>query len=75
VLETIGRKRGCLRAGGRVELDKAAKILLAELRSGSLGRISLETPDMMEQELAEVAVIREQKAEKKRLRSKKNGQG
>jgi ribosome biogenesis GTPase A len=68
VLEAIGRKRGCLRAGGRVDLDKAAKILLAELRSGALGRITLETPDMMERELAEVAVIRGQKAEKKRLR-------
>lgn len=75
VLETIGRKRGCLRSGGRVELDKAAKILLAELRSGTLERISLETPDMMEQELAAVAVIREQKAEKKRLRKQKGGQG
>jgi ribosome biogenesis GTPase A len=74
VLEAIGRKRGCLRSGGRVELDKSAKILLAELRSGTLGRISLETPDMMEQELAEVAVIREQKAEKKRLRKQKSGQ-
>jgi ribosome biogenesis GTPase A len=74
-LEAIGRKRGCLRSGGRVELDKAAKILLAELRSGTLGRISLETPGMMEQELAEVAVIREQKAEKKRLRKQKSGQG
>jgi ribosome biogenesis GTPase A len=68
VLEAIGRKRGCLRTGGRVDLDKAAKILLAELRSGALGRITLETPDMMERELAEVAVIRGQKAEKKRLR-------
>ncbi|MGJ0485421.1 MAG: ribosome biogenesis GTPase YlqF [Methylomicrobium sp.] len=74
VLEAIGKKRGCLRAGGRVELDKAAKILLNELRSGSLGRISLETPAMMEQELAEVAVIREQKAERKRLRKQKSGQ-
>jgi len=72
-LEAIGKKRGCLRSGGRVELDKAAKILLAELRSGSLGRISLETPTMMEQELAEVAVIREQKAEKNRLRKQKRG--
>jgi ribosome biogenesis GTPase A len=70
VLEAIGRKRGCLRTGGRVELDKAAKILLAELRSGALGRITLETPDMMERELAEVALIREQKAEKKRLRKR-----
>jgi ribosome biogenesis GTPase A len=75
VLEAIGRKRGCLRSGGRVELDKSAKILLAELRSGTLGQISLETPDMMEQELAELTVIREQKAEKKRLRKQKSGQG
>jgi len=73
VLEAIGKKRGSLRSGGRVELDKAAKILLAELRSGSLGRISLETPAMMEQELAEVAVMREQKAEKKRFRKQKRG--
>jgi ribosome biogenesis GTPase A len=68
VLEAIGRKRGCLRAGGVVDLDKAAKILLAELRSGTLGRITLETPAMMEQELAEVEIIREQKTEKRRLR-------
>ena len=73
VLEAIGRKRGCLRARGLVDLDKAAKIVLAELRSGALGRISLETPAMMEQELAEVAVIREQKAEKKRLRKQNRG--
>jgi ribosome biogenesis GTPase A len=73
VLEAIGRKRGCLSAGGRVEMDKAAKILLAELRSATLGRISLETPAMMEQEMAETAAIREQKEEKKRLRKQKRG--
>jgi ribosome biogenesis GTPase A len=56
-----------------VDLDKAAKILLAELRSGALGRISLETPEMMERELAELAVIREQKEEKKRLRKQQRG--
>lgn len=68
VLEAIGRKRGCLRAGGQMDLDKAAKILLAEFRAGTVGRVTLETPPMMEQELAEVTVIREQKAEKKRWR-------
>jgi ribosome biogenesis GTPase A len=73
VLEAIGRKRGCLRAGGLVDLDKAAKILLAELRSGALGRITLETPATMERELAELAVIREQKEEKKRLRKQRRG--
>ncbi|MGR9051973.1 MAG: ribosome biogenesis GTPase YlqF [Gammaproteobacteria bacterium] len=68
LLDAIGRKRGCLKSGGRVETDKAAKILLAELRSGALGRITLETPDMMEREMAETAKIREEKAARKLAR-------
>lgn len=68
VLEVIGRKRGCLRSGGLIDLDKAAKILLSELRSGALGPISLETPAVMEQELAELAIIREQKEAQKKAR-------
>ncbi|MCU7940007.1 MAG: ribosome biogenesis GTPase YlqF [gamma proteobacterium symbiont of Bathyaustriella thionipta] len=51
LIEAIGRKRGCLRAAGKVDLVKASKILLSELRSGTLGRISLETPGMIEKEL------------------------
>lgn len=51
LIENIGRKRGCLRGGGRVDLDKASKILLTELRAGKLGRISLETPALIEKEL------------------------
>ncbi|MGR9088045.1 MAG: ribosome biogenesis GTPase YlqF [Gammaproteobacteria bacterium] len=70
LLETVGRKRGCLRSGGRIDLDKAAKILLTELRSGSIGRISLETPEMMEQELAELAILREEKEGRKKARKK-----
>jgi ribosome biogenesis GTPase A len=61
LMEVIGKKRGCLRSGGRIEMDKVSKILLAELRAGTIGRISLETPAMMEKELAELAIIREQK--------------
>ncbi len=71
LLAAIGKNRGCLRAGGIIEMDKAAKILLTELRAGVLGRISLETPAMMEQELAELAIIREQKAAKKMQRKQK----
>lgn len=54
LIEAIGRKRGCLRSGGQVELHQAGKILLTELRSGKLGRITLETPKMIEQELIEL---------------------
>ncbi|MCQ6557939.1 ribosome biogenesis GTPase YlqF [Paenibacillus mendelii] len=47
IMEDIGRKRGCLVSGGRVDLEKASGIILRELRAGKLGRITLETPDMM----------------------------
>ena len=44
LLEEIGRQRGCLVSGGEVDLRRAAELLLRELRSGKLGRISLEHP-------------------------------
>jgi len=71
LMDVIGRRRGCLRAGGLIDVDRVAKILLNELRSGTLGRISLETPEMMETELVELAVIQQLKAEKKQERKAK----
>ncbi|MBB6736065.1 ribosome biogenesis GTPase YlqF [Cohnella zeiphila] len=44
VLEEIGRKRGCLAGGGHIDYEKAAGVLLRDLRSGKLGRITLESP-------------------------------
>lgn len=63
LLTLIGSKRGCLRAGGVVDLHQAATIVLNELRTGKLGQICLETPAMMESELAEFRA----KLEAKRL--------
>ncbi len=68
LLAAIGKKRGCLKSGGLVDLDKAGKIVLNELRAGTLGKITLETPDMMQQELADLIVFREEKAAKKLAR-------
>ncbi len=77
LLEQIGRKRGCLRGGGQVDMEKAGKLLLTELRAGNLGRITLETPEMMLQESAETARIQVEKAAKraqrKTRRSSKGG--
>ena len=44
VIEAIARRRGLRMRGGEVDLEKAAKALLQDYRSGVLGRISLETP-------------------------------
>lgn len=70
LLEAIGRKRGCLRGGGQVDLDRVSKLFITELRSGTLGLISLETPEVMETEKAKLEVIRAAKAEKKAARKK-----
>jgi ribosome biogenesis GTPase A len=45
VLEAIGRRRGCLAGGGHVDYEKAAGVLLRDLRSGKLGRLTLEKPE------------------------------
>ena len=45
LLAEIGRKRGGLMAGGRVNMQKAAEIAINDFRSGAWGRITLETPD------------------------------
>ncbi|WP_163579821.1 ribosome biogenesis GTPase YlqF [Gracilibacillus saliphilus] len=45
IFEQIGRGRGCLESGGRVNFEKTADIILQDLRSGRLGKITLEQPE------------------------------
>jgi ribosome biogenesis GTPase A len=45
LIDEIGRRRGGLRPGGKIDRHKAADILIHEFRTGALGRISLERPD------------------------------
>ena len=71
LLEAIGRKRGCLKAGKQVDYDKAAKLVLNEFRTGTLGTITLETPAMIADEMVELEAIRLAKAEKKAARKKR----
>jgi ribosome biogenesis GTPase A len=52
LLDAIGRKRGALQGGARVNLQKAAEIVIHDFRSGVLGRITLETPEESAQWLA-----------------------
>ena len=45
ILEAIGRKRGALLSGGRINLQKAAEIAIYDFRQSSLGRLTLESPE------------------------------
>ncbi|GAD88624.1 MULTISPECIES: ribosome biogenesis GTPase YlqF [Vibrio] len=74
LMEAIGRKRGALRSGGRVDLHKASEILLHELRQGILGQVTLELPEMISEELVEVEIETARKEEakaKKKLERRK----
>lgn len=44
LIETIGRKRGCMIAGGTVDIQRASVMLLDEFRGGKIGNITLEIP-------------------------------
>ncbi len=47
VLEQIAEKRGCIKKGGELDIDKAASLLLDDFRAGRLGRMSIERPEMI----------------------------
>ncbi len=44
LLDAIGRQRGLVRTGARIDLQKVAEVVLNDFRSTALGRITLETP-------------------------------
>lgn len=70
-LEQAAAKRGALMAGGRVNLHKICELLIAEYRSGKIGRITLETPGMLVQEKIEMELAAAKKVEDKAKRKLK----
>ncbi len=45
ILELIGKKRGFVISGGETDTERAAKMLITELRDCKIGKISLEKPE------------------------------
>lgn len=50
VFEHIGKKRGALESGGHVNFDQVAKIVLQDLRTGKLGKVTFEKYDNINKE-------------------------
>jgi len=71
LLADVGRKRGGLMAGGRVNMQKAAEVAINDFRSGAWGRISLETPDQFKQWQAEALVLEAERQARRDERSRK----
>ncbi len=69
-LAAIGRQRGAVLPGGRISLQKAAEIVLHDFRSGSVGRITLETPRDWLRWQAEAVVKEAERAAQRESRAK-----
>lgn len=79
LLLEIGKKRGCVQKGGSVDWDKVSRILITELREGKLGALTLETPEVVQVEVAraeqlevEKAALKVQRDAERKARTKKN---
>jgi len=72
LLELIARKRGAVMSGGRLNLQKAAEIVLTDLRSAALGRVTLETPAEFEAWLAAAEVQENERAARKAEQLRRN---
>lgn len=44
LFDAIGKRRGCLAGGGTVDYDKVAELVLRDIRTEKLGRLSFEKP-------------------------------
>ncbi len=61
LVEAVARRRGCLVKGGGLDLEKAAIIVLDDYRSGTLGKISLETPATRAAMIAAAVAVEEER--------------
>ena len=73
LLAAIGRKRGAVMSGGRVNLQKASEIVLTDFRSAVLGRITLETPHEFEAWRAAGLLADAEREAKKAARKQRKG--
>ncbi len=74
LLSAIGRQRGAIQAGSRVNLQKAAEIVIFDFRANALGRITLETPTDFIQWLAAGQGVETERLLKKTKPTKKTSQ-
>ncbi len=58
LLEEAARRRGFRISGGDFDIERMARVLLNEFRGGTLGRMTLETPEDMDREPAETLTLR-----------------
>jgi ribosome biogenesis GTPase A len=75
VLENIGRRRGAMLGGGRVNIQKAAEVVLTDFRGGLIGPVSLERPEewaLWQKQALEKAAARQAEQDSRDKQQKSN---
>ena len=75
LIEAIGRRRGCVKSGGRVDLYKASVILINEIRDKTLGAISFELPEVVAAENTHFAELEEKRIAARDAKKTARGRG
>jgi ribosome biogenesis GTPase A len=75
LLEEIGRRRGCVKSGGRIDFHKASTILINEIRDSTLGGITFETPDIVEKETLHFHEVEAKKVAAREAKKEARGRG
>ncbi|MBY6072690.1 ribosome biogenesis GTPase YlqF [Marinobacter salsuginis] len=73
LMDGIAEKRRFFGRGGIPDLHKVSEVLLNEFRAGTLGRISLETPEMVEREAREAEAAAAENAAREEASGAKKG--
>ena len=75
LIEAIGRARGCIKSGGRIDFNKASAILINEIRDKTLGAITFETPNMVEKEVIHFDEVEAKKVADREAKKLARGRG
>ena len=68
LLSAIGRRRGALQSGNRINMQKAAEVAIYDFRAAVMGRLTLETPAEFAQWLAAGQLVDAERQVKKKKR-------
>jgi len=75
LIEEIGKRRGCVKSGGRIDFHKASAILINEIRDKTLGGITFETPEMIEREILHFNEVEAKKIAAREAKKEARGRG
>jgi ribosome biogenesis GTPase A len=53
ILNHIGKNRGCVLSGGRIDVQKTSELIIQDFRMGKIDKISLETPELWDKWISE----------------------